>query len=414
MNRGEFINHLNAKYGTALLSRKQLIAEATNVDASAKFVLTEPTYRVERGKYSVNPAVINAASPDIVPAAQASSDASENVEAVSMAPSAEIIDMPTKNRVLAATDESYVGDIDPNYVSWGNSVTIRKILKSKKFYPTYIVGHTGTGKTYSIEQEAAALGRECFTVSITELTDENDLLGNFRLFDGDTVWENGPVTTAMERGGVLILDELDSADPANVMCLMSVLGSAKVYIKKINKMVKAAPGFTVFATGNTRGRGDDDMGLYSTTHTLNAAFLDRLYITLEQDYPSQAIEKKIILKLMESEGEVDKEFAERLTLWSAAVRDTYFNGADLEGFVSTRGLTQIIHTWMIFKDRLDSVRKVVSSFTEETRDALVQFYEKIDAEASAPASSESESESHLGDVLDSAGGSQTSNFNPQF
>ena len=156
-----------------------------------------------------------------------------------------------------AIQQNLVPSKDDNYVPFGNFTDVKKIIQSGIFYPTFITGLSGNGKTFSVEQACAALNRELIRVNITIETDEDDLIGGFRLVDGNTVWHNGPVVEALERGAVLLLDEVDLASN-KILCLQSILEGKGVFLKKTGRYVNPAPGFTVVATANTKGKGSDD------------------------------------------------------------------------------------------------------------------------------------------------------------
>lgn len=286
--------------------------------------------------------------------------------------------------IMAMETISFVPEIAPGYVPFGHFNDIRKIIKSGIFYPTYVQGLTGNGKTFMIEQACARSGREMLRANITIETDEDDLLGGFRLIDGRTVWQNGPVVIAMERGAVLLLDEVDLGSN-KLLCLQPVLEGKPIYLKKINKVVKPAPGFTIFATANTKGQGSDD-GKYIGTNVLNEAFLERFSITMLQDYPKRSVEVDILTQLFSSEEitDADKKFIEHLTRWSELIRAT-FNAGGINDIISTRRLVGIINAYQIFnRNRAKAIDLCLNRFDNETRDAFTSFYKKIDEEMSRP------------------------------
>ena len=270
-----------------------------------------------------------------------------------------------------AVDKVMIPEKDENFVPFGNFSDLHKILKSKMFYPTFITGLSGNGKTLSVEQACAKAGRELIRVNITIETDEDDLLGGFRLVGGDTVWHSGPVIEALERGAVLLLDELDLASN-KILCLQSVLEGKGVYLKKINRYVRAAKGFTVVATANTKGKGSDD-GRFIGTNVLNEAFLERFPITLEQTYPTAAIEQKILL----NEG-CDQQFVENLVKWANAIRKTFFDGG-VDEIITTRRLVHIVQANSIFNDRIKAVTSCINRFDEDTKMSFIDLYTKVDA-----------------------------------
>ena len=222
------------------------------------------------------------------------------------------------------TKESLVPSKDANYVPFGNYADVKKIIQSKIFYPAFITGMSGNGKTFGVEQACAALGRELIRVNITVETDEDDLIGGFRLVNGETVWHNGPVIEALERGAILLLDEIDLASN-KILCLQSILEGNGVFLKKIGRFVRPARGFNVFATANTKGKGSDD-GRFIGTNVLNEAFLERFPVTFEQSYPSVGNENKILLNIASTLGVKDVEFCKRLVDWADIIRKTFYDG----------------------------------------------------------------------------------------
>ena len=260
---------------------------------------------------------------------------------------------------IPAIEQNLIPDKDPNYVPFGNFTDVKKIIQSSMFYPTFITGLSGNGKTLSVEQACAAAGRELIRVNITIETDEDDLIGGFRLVNGETVWHNGPVVEALERGSILLLDEVDLASN-KILCLQSVLEGKGVFLKKIGKYVRRAPGFNVIATANTKGKGSDD-GRFIGTNVLNEAFLERFPVTFEQDYPAPSSEIKILLNVAESVGVSDKDFCKRLVDWADIIRKTFYDGG-IEEIISTRRLVHIIRAYSIFgkKDRaIRMLRKII-------------------------------------------------------
>ena len=275
-----------------------------------------------------------------------------------------------------APQVSLVPAADPNYVPFGNYSTIKKVIKSKAFYPTYIQGLSGNGKTLGVEQACASLNRELIRVNITIETDEDDLIGGFRLVDGNTVWHNGPVIDALEKGTVLLLDEVDLASN-KILCLQSVLEGKGVFLKKIGRYVKPSPGFNVIATANTKGKGSDD-GRFIGTNILNEAFLERFPITFEQSYPSAKVESDILRKVAEQLDCYDADFVERLVAWGEIIRKTFYDGG-VDEIISTRRLVHIIRAFSIFKKRSKAIEVCVNRFDDETKSSFMELYAKIDA-----------------------------------
>ena len=269
-----------------------------------------------------------------------------------------------------------VPDKDPNYVPFGNFTDLKRIIKSKVFYPTFITGLSGNGKTFGVEQACAQLGRDLIRVNITVETDEDDLIGGFRLVDGNTVWHNGPVLEALQRGAVLLLDELDLASN-KILCLQSILEGNGVFIKKIGKQVYPEKGFTVVATANTKGKGSDD-GRFVGTNVLNEAFLERFPLTFEQEYPSIKIEQKLLHNYCSELNCCDDEYIENLGTWAEIIRKTFKEGG-VDEVISTRRLVHIIRAFAIFKDRLKAIKLCLNRFDDETKAAFLELYSKIDA-----------------------------------
>ena len=259
-----------------------------------------------------------------------------------------------------------------NFVPFGNFNTIKKIIKSGVFYPSFITGLSGNGKTFGVEQVCAQLNRELVRVNITIETDEDDLIGGFRLVNGDTVWHNGPVIEALERGAVLLLDEIDLASN-KILCLQSILEGKGVFLKKIGRYVKPAAGFNVVATANTKGKGSED-GRFIGTNVLNEAFLERFAITFEQEYPNSKTETNILNKLCS-----DKEFCARLSDWADIIRKTFYDGG-IDEVISTRRLVHIVQAYSIFQDKVKAIELCLNRFDDETKQAFLDLYDKVDAD----------------------------------
>ena len=268
---------------------------------------------------------------------------------------------------------NFIPSVDPNYIAWGNHKDVQSIVKSRMFFPMFITGLSGNGKTFMVEQVCAKLKRECVRVNVTIETDEDDLLGGFRLQDGETVFHKGPVVEAMERGAVLLLDEVDLAS-SKILCLQPVLEGKGVYLKKINQWVTPADGFNVVATANTKGKGSES-GQFIGTNILNEAFLERFAITLEQSYTTPNTEKKIVIGAM---GEsVDEDFALKLVNWADIIRKTYEDGG-IDEIISTRRLVHIAKAFAIFDDRMKAIEMCVSRFDQEIKETFLDLYTKVD------------------------------------
>jgi hypothetical protein len=279
---------------------------------------------------------------------------------------------------------SLTGDIvpkkDPVFVPFGNYPDIKSIIKSNKFYPVFVTGLSGNGKTMSILQACAEARKECIRVNVTIETDEDDLLGGYRLKDGQTVWQNGPVIEAMERGALLLLDEIDLASN-KIMCLQPILEGSGVFVKKINKFVKPKEGFNVVATANTKGQGSED-GKFIGTNILNEAFLERFPVTFEQRYPNAKTEEKILNNTLEATGKKDTNYVNKLVTWADVIRKTYFDGG-VDEIISTRRLVHIVQAYSIFSNKLKAIELCTNRFDEDTKTSFVDLYTKVDAGATA-------------------------------
>ena len=278
--------------------------------------------------------------------------------------------------VVSSLTGNIVPEKDPNFVTFGDYSSVKSIIASRQFYPIFITGLSGNGKTFGVTQACAEKNRELIRVNITIETDEDDLLGGYRLRDGQTVWQNGPVIEAMERGAVLLLDEIDLASN-KIMCLQPILEGNGVFVKKINKFVKPALGFTVVATANTKGKGSED-GQFIGTNVLNEAFLERFPITFEQKYPSVKIETKIISKMLETENAKDDEYATNLVNWADIIRKTYSEGG-VDEIISTRRLVHIAKAYSIFRNKLKAVEVCTNRFDDDTKQSFIDLYTKIDS-----------------------------------
>ena len=290
------------------------------------------------------------------------------------------LELKVKKEVVKQIEKAYtapsavqlVPEKDDRFVPFGNFSMLKKILKSGIFYPTFITGLSGNGKTFGVEQACAQLNRELVRVNITIETDEDDLIGGFRLVNGETVWHNGPVIEALERGAVLLLDEVDLASN-KILCLQSILEGKGVFLKKVGKVVKPAPGFTVIATANTKGKGSED-GRFIGTNVLNEAFLERFALTFEQEYPSVTAETNILKKLCK-----DDKFCARLADWADIIRKTFYDGG-IDEIISTRRLVHIIQAYKIFGDKVKAIQLCLNRFDDETKQAFLDLYDKVDNE----------------------------------
>ena len=344
--------------GKASFTRQEILAHAENnsIDVKVAYQTINNLHRVKRGVYSLEAPAVSAPVASEVPQTAMANIAFRGVASVS-------------------NDEVYVPSVDPTYVKWGEYNTIMKIIKSNLFFPTYIAGLSGNGKTMMVEQACAKTNREYVRVQISPETDEDDLIGGFRLVDGETVFQKGPVIKAMERGCILLIDEIDRATN-KIMCLQGVLEGNPVLLKKTGEVVTPAEGFNVIGTANTKGRGSDD-GRFTAASIIDDAFLERFVCVIDQPFPQPAIEKKIVAKHMSKFGVEDLEFADKLIAWSNVIRKT-FEAEGVEEVVSTRRLCHIVKSYSIFNDRMKAINMCISRFDEETRTAFLDLYTKID------------------------------------
>jgi hypothetical protein len=282
---------------------------------------------------------------------------------------------------LPAVEQNLIPDKDDTFIKFGNFNDIKKIIQSRIFYPAFITGLSGNGKTFCVEQVCAQLKRELIRVNITIETDEDDLIGGFRLVNGETVWHNGPVIEALERGAVLLLDEVDLASN-KILCLQSILEGKGVFLKKIGRFVKPSSGFNVVATANTKGKGSDD-GRFIGTNVLNEAFLERFPVTFEQSYPAPATEQKILEGVALDLGVEDRDFCKRLVDWADIIRKTFYDGG-IEEIISTRRLVHIIRAYSIFQDKGKAIQVCVNRFDDETKQSFLELYDKVDADFQMP------------------------------
>ncbi len=302
----------------------------------------------------------------------------ESCSAVALAAGTDCDSVSLARTVTNGEADSFTPAVDDNYIPWGYHNEIKSIVKSKAFCPVFITGLSGNGKTTMVEQVCASLKRECVRVNFTAATDEDELLGGFRLLGGETRFVPGPVLVAMERGAVLLLDEIDLAGHL-VMCLQSVLEGKGKFIPKIGKYVRPAPGFTVIATANTKGKGSDD-GRFAGTNILTEAFLDRFAFTYEQDYAEPKVEKRILKKVADSVGVDDEAFLDSLVTWADIIRKS-FKQQVVSEIITTRRLRDIVFAFSVFGDKMTAIERCVSRFDPTTKEAFTQMYTKVDADA---------------------------------
>ena len=294
-----------------------------------------------------------------------------------------VVDLPVASTTIGApniiNDITVVPEVIKEFVPFGHFTDLKSILNSGLFFPVFITGLSGNGKTMMVEQVCAKLKRECYRVNVTIETDEDDLIGSNTLVDGNIVFREGPVLKAMRKGAVLLIDEIDLASN-KIMCLQSILEGKGYLNKKTGEYVTPADGFTVIATANTKGKGSDD-GRFIGTNVLNEAFLERFSITMEQEYPSNAIEKKILVKEFAKLGVVGhEEFAVNLVTWADVIRKSFYEGA-IDELISTRRLVHIAQAFKMFDKKLKAIEMCVSRFDSETKATFLDLYTKVDAEA---------------------------------
>jgi len=275
-------------------------------------------------------------------------------------------------------EEKTFASEDPTFIAWGAFHDIVKIIKSNMFYPTYISGLSGNGKTFMVEQACAKVKKEFIRVQINPETDEDDLLGGFRLINGETVFAKGPVLKAMENGAILLLDEIDRATN-KIMCLQGILEGKPVLVKKTGEIVKPAEGFNVIATANTKGKGSED-GRFTAASIIDEAFLERFTISVDQQFPGMGVEKKIVLKHMEKFGATDDDFADKLVIWADIIRKTFYDDG-VDEVISTRRLCHIVQTFSIFNKRDKAIDLCISRFDDDTKSAFLDLYTKVDEDA---------------------------------
>ena len=350
MTEQQAIDGLKSTYGTEFTAADVKAFCAMNDIGYQTVTKKIQKFKVSKGKWNL----------------EVTTKAVENIEKSFSAPAVQPV---VERDLVPATDDTFV--------KFGSFTDVKKIIQSKLFYPAFITGLSGNGKTFSVEQACAQLKRELIRVNITIETDEDDLIGGFRLVNGETVWHNGPVIEALERGAVLLLDEIDLASN-KILCLQSILEGTGVFLKKIGKFVRPQRGFNVIATANTKGKGSDD-GRFIGTNVLNEAFLERFPVTFEQDYPSPAIESKILGGVAAKLGVTDTDFCKRLVDWGDIIRKTFYDGG-IEEIISTRRLVHIVRAFSIFNDKAKAIKVCVNRFDDETKQAFLELYDKVDAD----------------------------------
>ena len=347
MTEDQVVDGLRGAYGTEFTAADIRAFCAMNDIGYSTVTKKIKKYKVAKGKWNL----------------EVTTKAVENIENAFAAP--------------AVTVENLVPEKDETFVPFGSFADVKRIVKSKIFYPTFITGLSGNGKTFSVEQACAQLGRELIRVNITIETDEDDLIGGFRLVNGETVWHDGPVIQALNRGAILLLDEIDLASN-KILCLQSILEGNGVFLKKIGRFVRPARGFNIFATANTKGKGSDD-GRFIGTNVLNEAFLERFPVTFEQSYPAIKSEEKILQNVASTLGVNDTDFFKRLVDWADIIRKTFYDGG-VEEVISTRRLVHIVRAYAIFGKKEKAIEVCVNRFDDETKQSFLELYDKVDAD----------------------------------
>jgi MoxR-like ATPase len=360
----EYVKYAYGLFNKEVLTKQELIQ--ANKKFGCKYA---PQWLIKDKQYKVDKATFRLPLDGDIKKTEVAKSTNDNVEI---------------RKEAAYIVSSLTGDIvpkkDATFVPFGNYPDIKSIIKSGKFYPVFVTGLSGNGKTMSILQACAEAKKECIRVNVTIETDEDDLLGGYRLKDGQTVWQNGPVIEAMERGALLLLDEIDLASN-KIMCLQPILEGSGVFVKKINKFVKPKDGFNVVATANTKGQGSED-GKFIGTNILNEAFLERFPVTFEQRYPNTKTEEKILNNVLESTGKKDTNYVNKLVTWADVIRKTYFDGG-VDEIISTRRLVHIVQAYSIFSNKVKAIELCTNRFDEDTKTSFVDLYTKVDAGATA-------------------------------
>ena len=367
-NRETLVNTLrNFSDNSNHVSRKDIIREAKSLGINHPSFLLKDKYKVVSGVYDLTEMFAGTSAVTT----KAAPKKSPKVVVDNTAPAAKVLNQAKLNVEI----ENLIPAKDSTFVPFGFYRDLKKVLDSRMFYPVFISGLSGNGKTTMVEQICANLKREAIRVNISIETDEDDLIGGNTLVDGNVVYREGPVLTAMKRGAVLILDEVDRGSN-KLMCLQAVLEGKSYFNKKTGETITPANGFTIIATANTKGRGSDD-GKFISAQLLDEAFLERFAITVEQEYPTMSVEKKIILNKMERAGCVDEDFATHLVTWSDVIRKTYLEGA-IDELVSTRRLEHIVNAFAVFKDKTKAITLCTNRFDEDTKQAFIDLYSKVD------------------------------------
>jgi MoxR-like ATPase len=373
--RAQLIESLIAAYGASVTRGEITQYCADNNLPTPWFLLDGAQYKAGRGLYNLNgtltaPLVNTPLQPVAEPA---------------MAATVTPITAVRMKRLVTDITDDLVPQKDMTYVPFGFFRDLEAVITSKQFYPVFITGLSGNGKTFMVEQVCAKLKRECIRVNISIETDEDDLIGSNTLVDGNVVYREGPVLLAMKRGAIVILDEIDRGSN-KLMCLQAILEGKPYFNKKTGELIHAQPGFNVIATANTKGRGTDD-GKFIAAQILDEAFLERFPITHEQEYPAAAVERKIVLNNMAAVGCVDEDFADKLVTWAEIIRKTYMEGG-IDELISTRRLVHIVRAFSMFKNRVKAIELCINRFDAETKGAFKDLYTKVDTKAAEQSTEE--------------------------
>ena len=366
-------NAFKEKMNGSTFDRAKALAVGKDVGLSSRairFGVLVDSNRIGTGKYSMNGGIASVSNGTPVEKPSPKVSVKETVVPVSK-PEPEIVDLVAKTM-----NESLIPDKFDGFVEWGHYRDVNRIIKSGIFYPIFITGLSGNGKTLMVEQAHAKLKKEMVRVNVTIETDEDDLLGGFRLVDGETKFVPGPVVEAMEKGATLLLDEVDLGSN-KLLCLQPVLEGKGVYLKKVNRWVRPVAGFNVIATANTKGKGSED-GRFIGTNVLNEAFLERFAICLEQPYADTKVEYRIIKGALNKYNVDDDEFAKKLVDWADVIRKSFYDDA-IDEVISTRRLDHIAKAYSIFSDKLKAINLCIARFDEETKNAFLDLYTKVDA-----------------------------------
>jgi len=358
----EYVNTAYEMFSSDTLEKSQIkqVNAKLGMKSSPAWLIKDPQFRLTRGVYKLP--VNGLVNP------------SKNAKQVSIP---EVKQKISKQiQTTESTSENLIPNKEETFVPFGNYKDLKNIVKSGIFYPTFITGLSGNGKTLGVQQSCAELKREMIRVNITIETDEDDLIGGFRLQDGETVWHDGPVVNAMKKGAVLLLDEIDLASN-KIMCLQPILEGNGIFLKKIGQFVEPQDGFQIFATANTKGKGSDD-GRFIGTNILNEAFLERFPVTFEQAYPSAKIETKILDNVMNHYGLKDNQFTSNLVKWAEVIRKTFFDGG-IDEIIATRRLVHIVNAYAIFKNKLKAVEVCINRFDSDTKNSFLDLYTKVDS-----------------------------------